>query len=153
MYIPTTDFDVVKPDELLNGVTKESAAGIRAAFEELRRDLQQLDRNIASAFSELQVPASAANGRKVSSATAAQFGEFLVIDTSDASVIVTLPQVSNNRQTNAWKAIGILRKSTSNTLTLQCVGADLINGASSYTVAAAFGLFLVVFDGAEYWVR
>jgi hypothetical protein len=121
--------------------------------EELRRDLQRLDLSVSSAFGELEVPILGSTVRRVSSTTSLKFGELLVVDTSSASITLTLPQVTHNRQANAGRGFGILRRSLSNTLTLQAAGADLINKAPSYVVAASYGLFIVVFDGTEYWVR
>jgi hypothetical protein len=134
MFIRTSDFDVTNP-------------------EELRRDLQQQDRNIEAAFAELQVPILGTKIRKVNSSDTARFGEMLVVDTSDGSIIIGLPQIGANRQASTGRGLGIMRSSTANVLTLAPSGNDLINNASTYTVAATFGLYLVVFDGTNYWVR
>jgi hypothetical protein len=91
--------------------------------------------------------------RRVTSATTLKFGELLVVDTSNASITLTLPQTANNRALNSGRGFGVMRRSLVNQLVLQAAGADLINRATSYSVAPVYGLFLVVFDGTEYWVR
>jgi hypothetical protein len=121
--------------------------------EELRRDLQRLDLSVSSAFGELEAPMLGRTVRRVTSATTLKFGELLVVDTSNASITLTLPQTANNRALNSGRGFGVMRRSLVNQLVLQAAGADLINRATSYSVAPVYGLFLVVFDGTEYWVR
>lgn len=120
--------------------------------EELRRDLQTLDRLVSDTARATEVPALTSTVRRVSTGTAARFGETLLVDTGTASVTVRLPLASANKS-SAGRMIAVLRKSLSNSLTISPTPPDLINKATSYVVAASYGPFLVLFDGSGYWVR
>ncbi len=132
-YRRTSDFSTTKP-------------------EELRRDLQQMDRYIEDTFRSLESPQRWNAVRKTSSSTTAQFGEMLVCDTTDGSIVVTLPRAALANPLHAGDSIMVVRVAAANALTLQCVGADEINGASSKTLGASGGVrALIGFDGAGYW--
>jgi hypothetical protein len=116
---------------------------------ELRRDLQQMDREIDGEL-RLLADINKLAVRKVIAATTIRFNEILVVDPTNGSVTLTLPLASLHRD-GAGKDIVIVRANTGNTITVVCSGADTISNAASLTLAAAVGATRIYFDGAEYW--
>jgi hypothetical protein len=72
--------------------------------------------------------------------------DIVIGDCSSGNVALTLPQASTK------SSIIIFKKSSSNTLTIACYGAETIEGNATYDITAEYGSFRLVSDGTNTWV-
>ncbi len=119
--------------------------------EELRRDLQQFDREVGNAFRTLVVPLWSSR-RLVSGDTVARIGELLLVDATSGNISVKLPKASVLGTAGGIRSFGLVLTTGSNEVTLRCVGGDTINRVPYLQVASTIGFTgTVIFDGLEYW--
>src|SRR5512146_995780 len=75
--------------------------------------------------------------------------EFLVIDSTDASVKIQLPSLNAY---SAGRSVAYARKSASNAVTFEGANGALVNGAAVFTTAAAVGRGIdIITDGTAWW--
>ncbi len=116
---------------------------------ELERQLCQLETNADDAIRSLAgaaLPVLSPTNLKTAAYTAA-IDELVGVDTSAASVVITLPKAVPQ---NAGHVVAIARKSASNTLTVRLIEGT-VNGAATLALTAAVRLFILCSDGAAWW--
>lgn len=79
----------------------------------------------------------------------AALGDFLVVNTEDADVRIMLPVLDS---ASAGRCVAYARYDAANALTFEGAFGVLINGAATFTAAAAVGRGLdLVNDGTAWW--
>lgn len=84
---------------------------------------------------------------KTSSYTVTAADDIVVGDCSGGNVELTLPQASTKSE------ISVFKKSSSNTLTVNCYGSETIEAVASFDITDEYGCLRLISDGSNTWVR
>lgn len=115
---------------------------------ELAEQLARFESSADRTFAELARGLPARYDPALTGVNAAAFwGVQLSVDTTLGSVVVFLPKANPDDRA---KTLLLIKKVSANTMTLQPV-SGLINGAASLGKTSV-GLYVVSFDGENYWV-
>jgi hypothetical protein len=117
----------------------------------LRQELEQFARDISAALATVtrgveQLWEFVPEVARVDSPVG--MGQALRVDSVAASVPVRLPRAVGSE---GGRACAIVRLSSANSVILIPPGTALIDGAASATLPATVGMYVLVFDGVNFW--
>ena len=92
------------------------------------------------------------NNNKVNTYTSAQTldetHQFVLLDTSNGSIVITLPSASDIK----GKVYNIKKIATNGTVILNTVNSQTIDGVASIKFAGRFSSVNIISDGSNWWV-